>query len=232
MISEIKLIIFASAIYYFFYHFDLFKIVDSIMEGNDENIIFFSTVILVFSCVYIMKKISEYKYKPDELLGILKNCKDTLETYNMYEPSNDQCQKYMNNVIPDDRNALIILLTNILKCIKIRLIVNDCDKNPQQNICLVDFIITNLPDVKENDNINKTAEEIIAIIEQETKNDPVVNNMKMVHSLIDNLIFATNQDINKIEGYLSTLIIKGESSDLLHKIEVDKLKDIKAKLIL
>ena len=153
MISEIKLIIFASAIYYLLYHFDLFKIVDSIMKGNDENIIFFSKVILVLFCVYIMKKISknvrkknellegmaevecprtingmtslisEYKYKPDELLGILKNCKDTLETYNMYEPSNDQCQKYMNNVIPDDRNALIILLTNILKCIKIRLIV-------------------------------------------------------------------------------------------------------------
>lgn len=261
MISEIKLIIFASAIYYLLYHFDIFKIVDSIMKGQDKNIIFFSKIILVLTCIYILKKlsknlrkknellegmtevecprtingmtslISEYKDKPEDLLKILNNCKDTLETYNMYEPTNDQCQKYMNSNIPDDKNSLIVLLNNILKCVKIRLIVkSDCEKKPDQNKCLVDFIITNLPKVKGNNNIDKTEEEIITILEQETKNDQTVNDIKMIHSLIDNLIFATNQDINKIEGYLTTLIIKGESSKLLHEIEIEKLKLIKDKI--
>ena len=68
MISEIKLIIFASAIYYLLYHFDIFKIVDSIMKGQDKNIIFFSKIILVLSCIYILKKLSKNLRKKNELL--------------------------------------------------------------------------------------------------------------------------------------------------------------------
>jgi hypothetical protein len=237
MISELRLLFFASAIYFLVNHFGIFKQLDGVMKGQDEVMILSakvgSTILILYLLIHFSKqgvvegvenkgnsnafykKIEEAVREKDgtKVINLVEGNIEDMTDWMAYGAASN-CNKKMNPINND--------IVGAIRCMKVRLVVNtECNIKSlnQTNECIVNNIMDSIHVLKEED--RRRAWHIIS--EEIIKDNEIGRKMKLSNSL-DNLIVSIQKD-KKYHAWIEYILeIYG---DLLLDQEKEYLESIK-----
>ena len=159
MISELRLLFFASVIYFLVNFVGLFQKIDGVMKGQDELMIMFvkvtSTILILYLLIHFSKKqrivegnenISTLYQKLETaivkkegitLVNLFEKNKDSLIKSGAYGLLSSECNEKLRDKDQTD-------VASVIRCINLRILDNiDCEINELANTneCIIDIIM-------------------------------------------------------------------------------------------
>ena len=220
MISELRLLFFASAIYFLLNHFGIFKQLDGVMKGKDEVMILSakvgSTILILYLLIHFSKqgvvegvenkgnsnafykKIEEAVREQDgtTLINLVEQNTKFLRDLAAYGEV-PECNQMMN-IDNDD-------IVGTIRCMKVRLVDNaECRINSSEQIteCMVHDIMNSIHVLKEEERISAWQ----TIYEEIIKDENTGRKMQLSNSF-DYLIVSLLKEENlKSEAWIEYII--------------------------
>ncbi len=234
MISEFKLIAFASIIYVLLDHFGGLKMVEKSLKNSGNTITLMGKVSLIIVLLIVFNRLLTHfkvveglddKKTPTkeefiEKLKMMINNGKSLGEISEYFKENEEIIRLMEVYKPIDkchieiidfikkgnRNININEITGVLQCIKLRLVSGlICDSESEELSCIEYTIMENTNVLKK---LGKKIEDIFETINKELDDDPKSNTMCQTSKNIDRLLLLlkfSDQTSNNLEYTISLI---------------------------
>jgi len=240
MISELRLLFFASAIYFLINYFGMFKHIDGAMKGQDELMILSvkvgSTILILYLLIHFSKKtrvvegnkngdIQDFYEKMEQairerdgttVINLVETNIEDMTDWMAYGTASSECNKHLNPKNDDIAAAI--------RCMKRRLVdPQECHIKSlnQKNECIIGRIMESIHILGDKDR-----KEGYNLISSEIMNDNKIIQKMRLSNTFDNLIISIQKDQNYhiwIEYILELY------RDILQPNEIKYLESVKNK---
>ncbi len=223
MISELRILFFASVIYFLVNYVGLFQKIDDVMKGQDKLMIMFvkvtSTILILYVLIHFSKKqriiegnenISTLYQKLENaivkkegvtLVNLFEKNKDSLIKSGAYGLLSSECNEKIRNKDQSD-------VAGVIRCINLRILDNiNCDINESSNTneCIVDIIMDTINVLSHGER-----KDSYQTINGEIKRDNKMMHKKGLSWTLDKLILLIHKGENYNNWIEYTLEIYGD----------------------